>query len=151
MAKHIGDPLVQFGEIAQRLVENNNRLPAGPSVTVNLKKLSANVEKLAMGADIIVHSFIQPMIGPDKNSRFPPPIYFRQSTATDLGAMAERANAKHLMLTHLFPPLGAKSQGSFPVPGGALTNDDYKCAAAEGGFTGNTIVGPDLISLQLPQ
>ena len=104
-----------------------------------------------MGADIIVHSTIHPVMGPDKNSGFPPPIYFRQSTATDLGAMAERAGAKHLMLTHLIPPLGAKSQGPFPVPGGALTDDAYKRAAAEGGFTGTTIVGPDLTSLQLPQ
>ena len=210
MAKHIGDPLIQSGEIAQRLVENKNRLPGGPSDMINLKTFkpsdspvevwrqdkvtvtaigsrhipghasfrvdtpvgsvvvggdagndnpkpprphstSANVEKLAMGADIIVHSTIHPVMGPDKNSGFPPPIYFRQSTATDLGAMAERAGAKHLMLTHLIPPLGAKSQGPFPVPGGALTDDAYKRAAAEGGFTGTTIVGPDLTSLQLPQ
>ncbi len=210
MAKHIGDPLLQSGEIAQRLVENKNRLPGGPSDMINLKTFkpsesqvevwrqdqvtvtaigsrhipghasfrvdtpvgsvviggdagndnpkpprpsstSASVEKLAMGADIIVHSTIHPVMGPDKNSGFPPPIYYRQSTATDLGAMAERARAKHLMLTHLIPPLGAKNQGPYPVPGGALTDDDYRRAATEGGFTGNTIVGPDLVSLQLPQ
>lgn len=112
---------------------------------------SASVEALSQGADIIVHSTIHPVMGPDKNSGFPPPIYYRQSTATDLGAMAKRAGAKHLMLTHLIPPLGAKSQGPYPIPGGALTEDDYKNAVTASGFTGNTIVGTDLISLTLPQ
>lgn len=111
---------------------------------------SAQVEKLAMGVDIIVHSTIHPVMGPDKDSGFPPPIYFRQSTATDLGAMAERTGAKHLMLTHLIPPLGAKQQGPYPIPGGGLTEDDYKKAVDQGGFSGNTIVGTDLTSLRLP-
>jgi len=124
---------------------NDNPKPPRPNST------SAQVEKLAMDADVIVHSTIHPVMGPDKNSGFPPPIYFRQSTATDLGAMAMRSGVKHLMLTHLIPPLGAKAQGPYPIPGGALTEQDYKDAATEGGFTGNTIVGTDLISLQLPQ
>lgn len=112
---------------------------------------SATVEKLAMGADIIVHSTIHPVMGPDKDSGFPPPIFFRQSTATDLGAMAKRTGAKHLMLTHLIPPLSAKRQGPFKVPGGGLTEDDYKAAAMDGGFSGNVVVGQDLVSVQLPQ
>jgi len=112
---------------------------------------SAQVEKLAKGADIIVHSTIHPVMGPDKGSGFFPPIYYRQSTATDLGAMAKRTGAKHLMLTHLIPPMGAKMQGPFPIPGGGLTEDDYKKAVTDGGFTGNTVVGTDLVSLRLPQ
>lgn len=111
---------------------------------------SSHVEKLAEGADIIVHSTIHPVMGPDKDSGFPPPIYFRQSTATDLGAMAKRAGSEHLMLTHLIPPLGAKRQGPYPIPGGGLTEDDYKSAVMEGGFEGNIIVGTDLKSLRLP-
>jgi hypothetical protein len=45
----------------------------------------------------------------------PPALYYRQSTATDIGAMAKRAGAKHLMLTHLIPPIGAsaKAPGKF--------------------------------------
>ena len=112
---------------------------------------SAQVEKLAMGADIIVHSTIHPVMGPKKGSGFPPPIYYRQSTATDLGAMAKRSGAKHLMLTHLIPPMNAKRQGPYPIPGGGLSESDYKQAVADGGFTGNTIVGSDLISLRLPR
>ncbi len=111
---------------------------------------SAQVEKLAKGADIIVHSTIHPVMGPDKDSKFPPPIFFRQSTASDLGAMAKRAGAKHLMLTHLIPPVGAKKQGPFKIPGGGLTADDYKKAAADGGFTGDIVVGTDLVSVRLP-
>lgn len=111
---------------------------------------SAQVETLAMGADIIVHSTIHPVMGPDKDSGFPPPIYFRQSTATDLGAMAKRTGSKHLMLTHLIPPMGAKRQGPYPIPGGGLTEADYKNAVTDGGFAGNVVVGTDLVSLRLP-
>ena len=112
---------------------------------------SAQVEQLSQGADILVHSTIHPVMGPDKSSGFPPPIYFRQSTATDLGALAKRAGVKHLMLTHLIPPMGAARQGPYPIPGGGLTEEDYKKAVSEGGFTGNTIVGTDLVSLRLPK
>ncbi len=111
---------------------------------------SAHVENLAMDADVIVHSTIHPVMGPGLGSGFPPPIYFRQSTATDLGAMAKRTGAEHLMLTHLIPPLSAKRQGPFPIPGGGVDADDYQKAVEEGGFTGNTIVGTDLTSLTLP-
>lgn len=111
---------------------------------------SEQVERLADGADVVVHSTIHPVMGPDKDSGFPPPIYFRQSTATDLGALAKRAGAKHLMLTHLIPPMGAARQGPYPIPGGALTEQSYKDAVTEGGFTGNVVVGTDLATLTLP-
>jgi ribonuclease Z len=105
---------------------------------------------LAKGADIIVHSAIHPVMGPDKDSGMPPPIFFRQSTAFDLGAMAKRADVKHLMLTHLIPPIGAARQGPWTIPGGALKDTDFKKAAQDGGFTGDVIVGVDLASLRLP-
>ncbi len=124
-----------------------NDTPAPPRAS----STSAQVEKLAKSTDIIVHSAIHPVMGPDKDSGFPAPIYHRQSTATDLGAMAQRAGAKHLMLTHLIPPLGARQQGPYKVPGGALTEADYKKAAEGGGFTGNTVVGTDLASVRLPE
>jgi ribonuclease Z len=124
---------------------NDNPKPPRDSST------SAQVEKLAKGVDVIVHSTIHPVMGPDKDSGFPPPIYYRQSTATDLGAMAKRAGAKHLMLTHLIPPMGAAKQGPYPIPGGGLSEADYKNAVSEGGFSGNVIVGTDLVTLTLPQ
>lgn len=111
---------------------------------------SEQVERLAKGVDVIVHSAIHPVMAPGKGSGFPPPIYYRQSTSADLGAMAKRAGARHLMLTHLIPPLGAERQGPYKLPGGALTEADYRNSAQEGGFSGNIIVGTDLASIRLP-
>jgi ribonuclease Z len=111
---------------------------------------SAQVETLAKGADVIVHSTIHPAMGPDRESGMPPPIFFRQSTASDLGAMAQRTGAKHLVLTHLIPAPGAAAQGVWKVPSGALTEADYAKAAADGGFKGQTLVAKDLATLRLP-
>jgi ribonuclease Z len=111
---------------------------------------SRQVETLAKDADVIVHSTIHPVMGPDKGSGMPPPIFYRQSTAFDLGAMAKRVGAKHLMLTHLIPPPGAKRQGPWEIPDGPLTEADYRKAVEASGFTGNTIVGTDLASVRLP-
>jgi ribonuclease Z len=111
---------------------------------------SDEVEKLAHGADVIVHSTIHPIFGPDGNSGFPPLLFYRQSAASDLGAMAKRAGAHYLMLTHLIPPLGAERQGPWKIPGGALTEADYRKAVESAGFTGTTIVGTDLATLRLP-
>jgi ribonuclease Z len=111
---------------------------------------SDQVEKLAKGADIIVHSAIHPIMGPGMGSDMYPYAYYRQTTVPDLGAMAQRAAAKHLMLTHLIPPIGATQQYPFKVPGKPLTETDYRKAAQDGGFTGNVIVGTDLATLRLP-
>src|SRR2546425_8150553 len=51
---------------------------------------SDQVEKLAKGADVIVHSTMHPVLGPDRGSGFPPQSFYRQSIASDLGAMAQR-------------------------------------------------------------
>jgi ribonuclease Z len=118
--------------------------PPRPSST------SQQVEALAKGADVIVHSTIHPVLGPDKGSGFFPHAYYRQSTAADLGAMAQRAGVRHLVLTHLIPALGADKQGPFKVPGGALTEADYAKAVRDGGFTGHVVVGTDLAGIRLP-
>jgi ribonuclease Z len=118
--------------------------PPRPSST------SAQVETLATGADVIVHSAIHPVMGPDRDSGMPPPIFNRQSSASDLGAMANRVNAKHLVLTHLIPPPGAPQQGLWKVPGGALTEEDYRKVAQDAGFEGQVVVAKDLVSLRLP-
>ena len=111
---------------------------------------SEEVERLAKGTDIIVHSTIHPIMAPDKGSGMFPQGYYRQSAASDLGAMAKRAGAKHLMLTHLIPPVGAERQGPWKIPGGPLTEADYRKAAQDGGFTGDIVVGTDLASIRLP-
>jgi ribonuclease Z len=111
---------------------------------------SEQVEKLAKGADVIVHSTIHPIMGPDKGSGFFPHAYFRQSNAFDLGALAKRAGARYLILTHLIPPLGAEQQGPFKIPGGPLTELDFRKAVEGSGFAEKTIVGTDLVTLRLP-
>lgn len=123
-----------------------NDTPKPPRAT----STSAQVETLAKGADVLVHSTIHPVMGPGKGSGFFAPIFYRQSTAADLGSLAKRAGVKHLMLTHLIPPLGAPKQGPFPIPGGPLSEASYKDAATESGYSGNVIVGVDLKTLQLP-
>jgi ribonuclease Z len=111
---------------------------------------SDQVEMLANGADIIVHSAIHPVLAPDRGSGFFPHAYHRQSTAGDLGAMAQRARARYLVLTHLIPALGAERHGPFRIPGGPLTKRDYCEAVCDGGFTGQIIVGTDLARVHLP-
>src|SRR5207302_5865459 len=49
-----------------------------------------NCRSWRKGPDIIVHSTIHPIMGPDKGSGMPPLIYYRQSNTSDLGAMAKR-------------------------------------------------------------
>ena len=110
---------------------------------------SEQVERLAKGADIIVHSAVHPVMAPGKGSTMFPYAYYRQSTVPDLAAMAKRAGAKYLVLTHLIPPIGGQ-QYPFKFPGKPLTEADYRTAAKEGGFTGNIVVGADLTSVRLP-
>jgi ribonuclease Z len=111
---------------------------------------SEQVERLAKGADIIVQSAIHPIMSPDKGTGMPPILFYRQSTATDIGAMAKRAEVKHVMLTHVIPMLGAERHGIWRIPGGGLSEGDYKKAVQESGFSGNIVVGTDLASIRLP-
>jgi ribonuclease Z len=205
---HIGDALIQAGEIAQRVTEDKRRAPGGPAELANVTTFvprdepqsvwtsdevrvsairsahlaghasyrvdtpagslviggdaandklalprdhstSDQVEALAKGADVLVLSAIHPIMAPDKKSGYPAPAYHRQSTAGDLGAMARRAGVKHLVLTHLIPPLGADHLGRFKVPA-ALTEADYRKPVEDSGFTGSIVVATDLASVRLP-
>jgi ribonuclease Z len=123
---------------------NSKRVPPRQSST------SESVELLSQGADVLVHSVIHTKFAPGAGSTFPPPVYLRQSNATDLGAMAERAGVKHLMLTHMIPALNTTSHGPYAIPGSALKGDDFADAARSGGFKGEIHVGADLLSLRLP-
>jgi ribonuclease Z len=123
-----------------------NDTPAPPRAS----STSEQVELLAKGADVIVHSTMHPVMGPDRDSGMPPGIFHRQSTAPDLGAMAQRVGAKHLVLTHLSPPTGTNQLGVWKVPGGPLSEDDFRNAASSSGFTGQIIVAKDLAALRLP-
>ncbi|MBX9759558.1 MAG: hypothetical protein K2Y29_12360 [Beijerinckiaceae bacterium] len=117
--------------------------PPRPSST------SGQVEQLAKGADVIVHSTIHPAMGPERGSGLPPAIYFRQATSSDLGAMAQRAGAKHLVLTHLIPAPGAAIHIVWKVPGGGVSEADYSASAKDAGFAGGVTVARDLARVRL--
>jgi ribonuclease Z len=121
----------------------SNDIPAPPRPT----STSDQVEKLAKGVDIIVHSTAHPVRA---DRAFLQANYLRQSSTTDLGAMAKRAGAKYLMLTHMAPPLGAEQFDGVKLPGGPMTEVRYRQAADAGGFTGQIVVGTDLASVRLP-
>jgi ribonuclease Z len=123
---------------------NDTFTPPRPSST------SAQVETLAKGVDVIVHSTIHPVMGPDRDSGMPPPLFYRQPSASDLGAMAKRAGAKNLVLTHLIPMIGAERHGIWKIPGGGLTEGEYRKVVQDTGFTGSTVVGTDLANIRLP-
>lgn len=116
-----------------------------------ISSTSKNVELLSKDADILVHSTIHPYIGPTYGSTFPAPIFYRQSTSTDLGALAKRANVSHLMLTHLVPAIGAEKLGPHTVPGGALSEKDYLKSTRKSGYQGKIYVGKDLMTVRLLQ
>jgi ribonuclease Z len=123
-----------------------NDAPAPPRAS----STSEQVEMLAKGVDVIVHSTMHPAMAPDRDSGMPAPVYYRQAGTADLGAMAMRAGAKHLMLTHLAPSIGAVRHGPYKIPGGPLTEADYRKVVQESGFAGNIVVGTDLASIRLP-
>jgi ribonuclease Z len=110
---------------------------------------SETVETLAGGADILVHSVIHPEFAPGGGSTFPPAVYYRQSNAIDLGALAKRAGVQQLILTHLIPSLDSNWHGPYAIPGGELQKSDFESAARESGFDGKVHVGTDLLTVRL--
>jgi len=110
---------------------------------------SETVELLAKNADVLVHSVMHPVFAPGAGSKFPALTYYRQSTAADLGAMAQRAGVKQLMFTHMIPALNTPSHGPFTLLAVPLREEDFKSEAEAGGFTGQIHVGTDLLTIRL--
>lgn len=123
-----------------------NDAPASQRAT----STSAQVERLAKGVDVIVHSNIHPVMAPGGGSTMPARTFERQSSTSDLGAMAQRAGAKHLMLSHMAPQPGQPVHGPWKVPGGGVSEAAYRKVVEDAGFRGNIIVGTDLATVRLP-
>ncbi len=124
---------------------NDVRLPPRTHST------SDQVESLAQGADVLVHSSTHPNMGPEAGGGMPAPIFYRQSLVTDLGAMAERAGVRIYMLTHMTPSLGeVPGDEGWAIPGAPLGKAEFEAAARQGGFTGTVVVGEDLSGVRLP-
>jgi ribonuclease Z len=123
----------------------SNDITAPPRAT----SASDQVERLAKGADVLVHATMHPAMAPERGSGMPPAVYYRQAATADLGATAKRAGVRYLMLTHLAPPVGATRHGPYAVPGGPLTEADYRKVVEVSGFSGILIVGSDLATVRI--
>jgi ribonuclease BN (tRNA processing enzyme) len=101
--------------------------------------VSANLVKLAQGADVLVHEVIDPDWAA---SRFEQPLDPMQQAAVNhllgshttieqVGAVAERAGARTLVLNHLVP----------------ADNPHRRWLEAKDGFSGRFVVGEDLMQI----
>ncbi|CAB9498226.1 Ribonuclease Z [Seminavis robusta] len=109
---------------------------------------SDQVELLANGTDVLVHAVIHPtaLQSAPGEPGLPAAIYNRQSTAEDVGAMAQRLGAAGLILTHQIPTVGSNR---FQNP---LNKNDYrKIIADAGGYTGKILVATDMDSVRIPK
>jgi ribonuclease Z len=86
------------------------------------------IEDLAQGVDILVHSVIR-NLGTAPVGRFS-----IHADSRELGAMAQRLGVPTLMLTHLIPP---------PRHEGDLAG--FVKDVREAGYSGNVVIGADLI------
>ncbi len=102
---------------------------------------SGNLQKLAKGADVLVHEvlddlYVKAAFGDDPKNGPEPELYRHMVTAhtssTKVGNVAEQCGVKTLVLSHI-------------APGNANTERLY--ANASQGFSGKVIVGEDLFSI----
>ncbi len=101
--------------------------------------VSANVVRLAQGADVLVHEAIDLEALGD----LPPAAldHLKQShtSVADVGAVAEQAGVDTLVLSHLVPAAHA------------LVSDARWRRRAQQGFSGRVVVGEDLMRIPLPR
>jgi ribonuclease Z len=113
--------------------------PAGVVVISGDTRVCDEVRDLAAGADVLVHeacraSTMAPLIAGTPFEA----IFDYHSDTVELGAMAEAAGIKHLVLTHLIPP-----------PADPAAEQAFADDVREGGYTGPLTVGHDLFTVEL--
>jgi ribonuclease BN (tRNA processing enzyme) len=102
---------------------------------------SPNLEKLAAGADVLVHSVMYPPAVDRLVARVPnaaalkASILAHQTSAEDAGRLAQQAGVKTLVLSHLVPPDDP-----------AVTDAMWRAAASQH-FRGTVVVGRDLLEI----
>lgn len=109
--------------------------PSGSVVVSGDTQVCGEVESLAAGVDVLVHevrlrAFAEQMTGTHYEA-----IAAYHADAVDLGAMAERAGVRHLVLTHYIP---------IPIDGHGAFVDEVR----HGGFTGELVAGDDLTTVR---
>jgi ribonuclease Z len=108
--------------------------PTGSVIVSGDTTVCPEVEQLANGVDVLVHevrlrSFAEAVVGTHYEA-----IAAYHADAVDLGAAAQRAGVRRLVLTHFIPP---------PVDGFQPFVDEVR----RGGFTGELIAGDDLTTV----
>ena len=101
--------------------------------------MCAEVEALAVGADVLVHeacrqSALAPLIA---GTTFETIFSYHADTVA-LGAMAARAGVPHVVLTHLIPP-----------PDQPGDREAFAQDLRDGGYEGRITVGEDLTTVVL--
>ncbi len=108
--------------------------PTGVVVISGDTRVCEEVEHLSTGADVVVHEACRTTKMRDAiaGSSFET-IFSYHADTVPLGALAERAGVRHLVLTHLIPP-----------PANATEAEAFAADVREGGYTGRVTVGEDL-------
>jgi len=114
--------------------------PDGAVVVSGDTRVCDEVERLARGADVLVHeacrtTALAPLIA---GTTFETIFSYHADTVA-LGAMAERSGVPHVVLTHLIPPPDR------PGDAAAFAQD-----LRDGGYRGEVTVGEDLSAVTLP-
>jgi ribonuclease Z len=151
LVTHIDDANELSGETAVRIEEMPGLDPGGAVARLNVLSFENRTEPRVVwqSGDVTVSAAIHPALSPEALSGMPEAVHYRQSNATDIGAMAARAGVGTVMLTHLGPALGAATQGPWVIPGGPLDAADFEQAVRDGGFAGDIVAGTDLATVRL--
>jgi ribonuclease Z len=113
--------------------------PDGVVVVSGDTRVCDEVERLAVGADVLVHEACRrtAMHGAIVGTPFEH-IFDYHADSVALGGLAERAGVGHLVLTHLIPAPGTPEQEA------AFERD-----VRDGGYSGRVTVGRDLMTFLL--
>ena len=110
--------------------------PSGVVVVSGDTRVCDEVERLSVGADVLVHEACRATAMADVIAGTPfAEVFSYHADTVPLGAMAERAQVPHLVLTHLIPPPEPSRAHAFA--------DDVR----RGGYSGKVTVGCDLTTV----
>lgn len=113
--------------------------PDGVVVISGDTRVCPEVEELSHGVDVLVHEACRATAMREliTGTRFEA-IFSYHADTVDLGALAERAGVRHLVLTHLIP-----------APNSPAEDQAFADDVCQGGFTGRVTVGADLMTFDI--
>jgi ribonuclease Z len=125
-----------MGAVAYRV-----NTPSGIVVISGDTRVCDEVERLSAGADVVVHEACRATALRErvKGTVFET-IFSYHADTVPLGAMAERAGVRHLVLTHLIPQ-----------PNSEAEEEAFAQDVRSGGYTGKVTVGRDLTTINIEQ